>query len=320
MEKNPQDKNSRKNPPGENSPEKNPQGKQLQGKKLKGILAVLTSALLFYLATFFVKLGGAKTTADSILFLAARFWLGYWMLLLWYRLVKKVRITDLKVVNRKWLWYRAFWNTVAVVFFYLAVVFGSVTNANILNMTYPVFVALFSIYLLREKTGFFSWTGILLSVAGAVLVSVNPKEEFLIFSARGDLLALMSAITAGIAIVALKIIRHTDSTDSALFYNFRLGFWVSIVPVIYFLYASTTFSSFTALGFAILSGLSGVFGQAALTYGFRFVSAVEGSILSSTRLIFAVMIGYVFLQKEVTMYNLSGAFLIMAANFILARG
>ena len=47
-------------------------------------------------------------------------------------------------------------NTVAVFCFYKAVEVGTVAEANILNMTYPLFVALFSWFFLRDQRDVFS--------------------------------------------------------------------------------------------------------------------------------------------------------------------
>ncbi|MDH4200554.1 MAG: DMT family transporter [Spirochaetia bacterium] len=292
--------------------------------EFKGIVSVLASALLFYLATFFVKLGLENSPhhspADTVVYLAARFWIGYFFMELWFPLFRtkgKTRASKMPVVNRRWLWLRAFWNLVAVMFFYLGVIYGNVTAANILNMTYPVFVALLSVYFLNEKPGIITWVGVLFSVAGAIFVSINVGASSWKIS-TGDIFSLLSAVTAGIAIVALRIIRLTDTTEAALFYNFRLGFWGTLVPVIYFIIHRNIENYSGGWVYPLLSGITGILGQAALTYGFKFVTAVQGSILSAARLVFAVVIGWIFFQTEITVYSISGALFILLANIILS--
>ena len=289
--------------------------------KLKGAVSVLLSAFLFYLATFFVKLGAPEKTEDSILYLAARFWIGYVFMHLWFPVIKKSKISAMSVVNVKWLWYRAFWNFVAVTFFYLSVMFGSLTGANILNMTYPLFVAFLSIYLLGERPDFATWVGVLLSVLGAILVLLSAKSglsasELINPAHAGSLFGILSGLTAAMAIVALRIIRLTDSTEAALFYNFRLGFWFTLPPVVYYLFV-TDLNHRQSLLYPFLSGVTGILGQVFLTYGFKYVTAVFGSILSSARLIFAVLIGWIFFQSEINLYSISGALFIFLANLAL---
>jgi drug/metabolite transporter (DMT)-like permease len=283
--------------------------------KLKGGLSILASAILFYLATFFVKLGNPAGALETLVYTASRFWIGYFAIIIWILTIQKTNPKKLKVVNRKWLWYRAFWNLIAVIFFYLGVTYGTVTGANIINMTYPVFVALFSIYILNEKSGPAAWLAILLSIIGSTMVSFNHEGYH--FSS-GVFFAFLSAITAGIAIVALRKIRQTDSTEAALYFNFKLGFWVMLAPLFLYIYHGDYKESTDKFIFPVLSGLSGILGQAALTYGFKYVSAVHGSILSASRLVFAVILGWMFFHTEISIYSVTGAVLILMANILFS--
>jgi len=286
-------------------------------KKLVGAISILASAFLFYIATFFVKLGAPETSGDSIIYMAMRFWLGYLFILFWYSLIKKTSLKQMKVVNRKWLWHRAFWNMVAVMFFYLGVIYGSLTGANILNMTYPVFVAMLSIYLLNEKPDITTWFSVFFSVLGTFFVLWGNGDASGIIVRPGEIFGLFSGITAGISIVALRIIRITDTTEAALFYNFRLGSWCTFPFLIYYLINRGTGESLQSFYYPLLSGVSGILGQVALTYGFKFVTAVHGSILSASRLLFAVLIGWLFFRYEVNLYSVSGATVIFIANIML---
>lgn len=277
----------------------------------KGPFAVLLSALLFYLATYFVKVGSRGLSGETFIFLFSRFALGYLAVLAGIKLGRE----PLVVVNRKWLHYRAFWNTIAVFFFYLGVVYGSVTGANILNMTYPAFVAILSIWLLSEKVSLSAWAGIVLAIVGAVMISMkngvyNPSY--------GDVFSLVSGVTAGMAVTALRKIRLTDSTTAALFYNFRFGFWATSVFVVWFFWHHHTVVTLESLQWYLYSALSGFGGQIALTWGFRYVEAVHGSILSATRVLFALLFGVTFLGEEITFNSGAGAFLVLGANVILA--
>lgn len=194
-------------------------------------------------------------------------------------------------------------------------IYGGVTSANILNMTYPVFVALLSVYFLDEKADIATWLGVVLSVAGAIFVSINGNIWKI---SGGDIFSLLSAVTAGIAIVALRVIRLTDTTEAALFYNFRLGFWGTLVPIVFFIVHRDIENYHSGWIYPLLSGITGILGQVALTWGFKYITAVQGSILSATRLVFAALLGWIFFQKEITVFSISGAVLILLANIILA--
>ncbi|MES0488525.1 MAG: DMT family transporter [Leptospirales bacterium] len=282
---------------------------------LKGPGSILFSAFLFYMATFMVRVGFDASDMPTIVFLSSRFLLGYILLLVWFR-IKQTKVSKFVAVNKKWLWHRAVWNLIAVFFFYLGVIYGTVTGANILNMTYPAFVALFSIWIFSTRLTKADFTGILLALTGAFFISYNG-EYFL--PEKGDLFGLLSAITAGVAIVALKITRETDTTDVILFYTFRLGAWLTILPVIYILWQTPTYIRWDVLYYTGTSALFGIFGQIFLTYGYRFVKAVEGSIYSASRLLFALLMGLLFWQKDIYLQSIIGAILILLANLVFAR-
>jgi drug/metabolite transporter (DMT)-like permease len=60
-------------------------------------------------------------------------------------------------------------------------------------------------------------------------------------------------------------------------------------------------------------------GQYLLTYGFRFVTAVEGSIITSSRILLAAILGpSMVADPALTLWGWAGAVLIFAANVILA--
>jgi drug/metabolite transporter (DMT)-like permease len=63
----------------------------------------------------------------------------------------------------------------------------------------------------------------------------------------------------------------------------------------------------------------GVGGQYLLTLGFRYVTAVEGSIISSSRILLAAICGpLIAMDPALNVYGWIGALLIFGANVILA--
>lgn len=281
-------------------------------KKIRVEIFILIAALLFYLATVFVRLGHDATQTHPLYFLAGRFWLGYLVVLIWrYSSKEKER-----AVNRKWLNMRAFWNVFAVFCFYLGVIYGTVTGSNILNMTHPAFVAIYSGILLKETLQPRGWGGVALAIGGAFLIIGGGGPLQFVY---GDLWGLLSAITAGLALTALRKTRLTDTTNVIIWYVFRMGFQITLIPVLYLIFVKQTYLGAEAALYVLLSAICGVLGQMALTYGFKFVSAVRGSILSSARLIYALLFGWLFWESEMTIAKIGGAFAVLGANILLAN-
>lgn len=62
----------------------------------------------------------------------------------------------------------------------------------------------------------------------------------------------------------------------------------------------------------------GVMGQYLLTIGFKYVTAVEGGIISSSRILIAALLGpYIVADPELTLSGWIGAFLIFSTNIYL---
>ena len=206
---------------------------------------------------------------------------------------------------------RAVANSVAVYCFYMAVRTTSVAHANILNMTYPVFVALITWSFLHEKLEYRTTLALLAAFTGIVLI-LHPGDMTLNIN---HLWGLGSGISAALAIIYLNLSRKVHDSETVLFYMFGLG---SIL-----IYAG--FNERMVLRhemdivYLLLCGIFGIAGQYLITMGFRFVTAVEGSILSSTRILIAAFAGPLLaIDPALTAKGWSGALLIFSANAYLA--
>lgn len=291
----------------------------------KGAVALLASALFFYLSTLYVQLSEQEVPTSFYIF--ARFGLGYLITASYILLKNKSQglTTIVQLLQLKasfWLWVRALGNNIAVFFFFLAVIYGDVTNANFFNMLYPAFVAVFSPWLISEKNDFFSWSGIILSVVGAFLI-VQTDEFFItgmpLTYAPADWFGILSAAIASIAIIALRKLRRENlSTEVILLFTFQIGTVLSFIDISYHFFSRGMFFWLPALSFILVSGFFGILGQWGLTYGFRYVTAVHGSILSAFRILIALVFSWFFWKQPFQWANFVGALFIFFANILLA--
>lgn len=288
-------------------------------------MALLASALFFYLSTLYVQL--SEQAAPTSFYVFARFALGY--LVTSAYVLSKDKSQGLATITRLlqfkasfWLWVRALGNNIAVFFFYLAVVYGDVTKANFFNMLYPAFVAVFSPWLISEKNDFFSWSGIFLSILGAFLI-VQTDQFFVsgmtLSYSLTDWFGILSAAIASIAIIALRKLRRENfRIEVILLFTFQIGTLLSFVDVCYHLATRDFLFWLSASYFIIISGIFGILGQWGLTYGFRYVTAVHGSILSAFRILIALLFGWFFWKQPFQWANFVGALFIFFANVLLS--
>ncbi len=272
-----------------------------------GWFAVFGSAFCFYFATLIIRWAEPHVTIESAYFVFARLLLGFTIVSFTMILQKK----GPKPKNIHYLIGRAVANTVAVFCFYKAVELGSVAEANILNMTYPLFVAVFSWFFLRGQRDLMSLLIVAVAFTGVWLI-LSPGE---ITSGLGKMWGLSSGVTAAAAVIYLNISRRCHDSQTILFFMFGLG---SVLILIFF-HDALFIPNVTELFFLLSCSVAGVLGQYLITYGFLYVTAVEGSIISSSRILLAALLGPLLVaDPSLTLSGWCGALLIFSANAVLA--
>lgn len=284
-----------------------------------GKISILLSAVLFYAATAVIKLArqdaallarvesGISQGLSSEYFLFFRFLVGAFVFpLIFVMYGKKPEIKE-----KPFLFLRTVSNIVALYCFFQAINLTSLAQANILNMTYPLFIAIFSVLWLDSRKDWLGYALCLMSFCGTVMV-VGPLEGNFSFN---SFWGVMSGFSASISIIALQKTRQHNDTETVLFVMFILG-----TVLCGLIFHKSFFSpSLRELAYLLLSALLGIAGQLFITFGFRSVSAVEGAILGSSRIIFAALISpLLFLDEKLTALAFIGALAVFLANVLMA--
>jgi drug/metabolite transporter (DMT)-like permease len=200
---------------------------------------------------------------------------------------------------------RALLSFSALVTFFYAVEHSSVTNANMLNMTYPVFIFLVAPLFRLERMHRFSIFFLILTMTGIYLVILPDFTRI----NTGDLVGLLSGIFAAFAIITLSVAREHDATILIVFYLMAIG------TVCNALMMAPVFVMPTQHELPLLagSGIMGIIGQVLLTMGYKHVSAKAGSMVSSSRIVFATLMGFFFFSENLSARILIGGLMIMAS-------
>jgi drug/metabolite transporter (DMT)-like permease len=180
-------------------------------------------------------------------------------------------------------------------------------------MTYPVFVAFLGPYLIKERNTFAQKISVILATGGVYLIIGFPSVSL---GLNVNTVGLLSGLTAAIAILSLRKARESDHWLTILFYNFSLG----SLAVFLLSYSTKSISiDKEILFYLIMSAISGIIGQFGLTFGFRYVTAIEGSVLSSSRILISVMATSFLGFQGLSLEALMGAFLIFIANVLAVK-
>ena len=253
---------------------------------MRGVLLLLLSALAFTLSTVFAKLvnQGSQISGIEVSYLL--------------RGSEKIRPNNFRYVLM-----RAGFNTIAVLLFFTGIQYTTVTNANMLNMTYPAFVFILAPFINREKGKYIHILFLALTLVGTYLIifpdfnNVNP----------GDVYAFLSAVVAGFALTSLREARKHDSSATILFHLMVTGTIVSFCMML----PTFIVPRGMTLIFLISSAVVAVIGQGALTIGFKYINAAPGSLVSSSRILFAAALGVIIFGDPLNAHILWGGILIL---------
>jgi drug/metabolite transporter (DMT)-like permease len=275
--------------------------------RLVGGWAVFLSAFCFYLSTVVIRWSQAEVSLAPSYFVFTRFLLGFVVVcavLGYRRQLPRPRSYHL-------LLGRTVFNCVAVYCFYMAVKYTSVAEANILNMTYPVFIAIISWFLLRRQRDPVALVMVAVAFAGIWLILAPGKIDF----KTANLWGLASGLSASLSMTYLNISRQVHDTNTVLFFMFGLG-----SLLIFIIFKGDFFwPDSQELYYLGLCAALGVAGQFLLTIGFRYVTVVDGSIISSLRILLAALLGpFVVGEPPLNAAGWVGALLLFGANALLA--
>jgi drug/metabolite transporter (DMT)-like permease len=275
--------------------------------RIFGGLAVFVSAFCFYLSTVAIRWSQAAVDIHPSYFVFSRFLLGFVVVCA----VMAYRRRLPRPISYHLLLGRTVANCVAVYCFYMAVEYTSVAEANILNMTFPVFVALISWVFLRQQRDPVALVVVAVAFAGIWLI-LAPGKIDVKFS---NLWGLASGLSASCSIIYLNVSRQYHDTNTVLFFMFGLGALLIFTAF----HGSFLRPDWLELYYLALCAGAGVAGQFLLTIGFRYVTAVEGSIISSMRILLAALLGPLVADElPLTAAGWLGALLLFGANAALA--
>lgn len=271
---------------------------------IKGILYLASSAFSFALATVFVKLVTSSTDIPSIEISFFRFLFGF-LVTLFYILHKKKTIKPVKSIH---VYMRGIFNTIAVILFFIGVEYSNISRANLLNMTYPVFVFLLAPFLNNEKSSKQYFIYLLMTGAGVYFTmvpeGVNLNRELL---NRGDIIALLSGIVTGFAITSLREAKKYNHSYMIVFYVMLIGTIVNGIMIIpYFVKPHGIF-----ILYIFLCALTSYIGQYCITEGYKYIDAAPGSLVSATRIIFAIALGNILFSEPLTPRIILGSLLVL---------
>ena len=272
-------------------------------KKLFGIFLILGAALSFACMNLFVNLAGELPLMQKVFFRNFFASIIVFVLLLFSK--EKFRIHDKSCIL--WLFLRAGVGFLGVVLnFYAIDHIGSISDASILNKLSPFFAILFSVFLMKEKPTIPEIIFVLVAFAGAMLV-VNPRFDMKIIPA---LSGFMGGACAGFAYTCVRVLAKKGERNYLIIFFFSAFSTLCSLPFMIAYYTPMTGMQWL---YMVLAGLAAAGGQFCITAAYRLAPAKEIAVFDYAQVLFAAILGFLFLNQIPKVLSMIGYIVIIGA-------
>jgi drug/metabolite transporter (DMT)-like permease len=265
---------------------------------------MVLAGLCFSATGVFVKLSGGHVIVWTVIFGRSA------VIAVMTYILSKIQKKSLSFKDPKWLISRCITGFSAMACYFYAIPLIPLTTAVVLQWTSPLFVALFSGYLIKEKVSPFLFGCVGIAFAGTVLI-ISPSFKAVEINA---LYALASGILSALAYLSIRELRSTASSESVVF-------WFAMFCVIVSLPLSarelTTLSSYEIqilVGVGITAGI----GQIGMTRAFHAAKAAYIGAFSYSTVVVSWIYGLFIFNEVLSFWDLLGTLLIIGSGIILA--
>jgi len=216
--------------------------------------------------------------------------------------------------NKKLLFLRGLTGGIAVFIGILSITKLGLGKGMVLVSSYPIFASVFSAIFLKERLRLINFGAILTAVAGIYFIAYEKKQDssLLVFG-KYELLAVLGAMIAGIAITLIRKLHDTDDSLAIFFSQCVVGMWLVIMPA----FSTTAAVGLKAVFILLGIGASVTVGQLLMTEGFKYVPVKVGSLMLLLDPVLCYIAGAVIFSEALTFSCLLGSMLVIGSCAIV---
>lgn len=267
--------------------------------KMQGIVYIICAGFFFSLMTFFVRISGDLPTMQKAFFRNA-----VAAVVSIVVLSKSEGGFHIQKSSYPSIFMRCIFGTTGLICNFYAIDRLGLADANMLNKLSPFFAIITSIFVLKEKANKVEWTAVIIAFIGALFVI---KPSFQITSLYG-LVGVYGGFGAGVAYAFVRKLGKQGERGPVIVMCFSLFSTLVTLPFLIFNYHPMTGKQ---LVYLLLAGVAATGGQLCITTAYTKAPAKEISVFDYSQILFAALLGMLFLSELPDIYSLIGYILII---------
>ena len=274
--------------------------------KYKGIFYIILAAFGFAFMNLFVKLAGDLPAIEKSFFrnLVAVFFV--------FTVMKKEKIPfNIPKGTGKYIFFRSLFGTIGIFANFYAIGKLYIADASMLNKLSPFFAIIFSYFLLKEKIKLYQFACVLTAFVGALFILRPGFDSVATFPA---FIGLLGGMGAGLAYTNVRMATKLGARGPLIVFCFSVFSCVCAIPFIIFDHQPLTWWQLVSL---LMAGLSATLGQFSITAAYTYAPASELSVYDYTQIVFAALLGMIFLGEVPDVINILGYLIISGAGIAM---
>ena len=219
--------------------------------------------------------------------------------------------------NKKLLFLRGLAGGIAILIGLVSITKLGLGKGMVLMCSYPIFASVISAVFLKERLRLFDIGAILTAIAGIYFIAYEQQQGFsLLVFGKYELLAVLGAVIAGIAVSLIRKLHDTDGSLAIYFSQCVVGMWLVLGPSL------RSEGSVGLNGVFILLGIGATVtvGQLLMTEGFKYVPVKTGSLLLMIEPVLCYIAGVAIFSESLTVYRALGSLLVISACVVVMAG